>query len=103
MSQDALTKIFESTELTTAEAIAVLQKELAGVKSILTKFITSEAWVDTINCMEALNFYGETNLIIKKTTAPVPDFIGQIFINTTTLAGYISTGIASVSDWKQIT
>ena len=95
----------DTTELTTAEAIAVLFKELAGVKALLAKMVTGEAWVDKLLVMSELNLFGSTNLIIKATAAPVPDFIGQIFINTTSAPypGYIAIGTASVSDWEQIT
>ena len=95
----------DTTELTTAEAISVLFKELAGVKALLAKLITGEAWIDKLLVMSELNLFGSTNLIIKATAAPVPDFIGQIFINTTSAPypGYIAIGTTSVSDWKQIT
>ncbi len=91
------------TELTTAEAIAVLFKELAGVKALLAKMVTGEAWVDKLLVMSELNLFGETNMILKATAAPVPDFVGQFFVNTSTSVTYQATGTSSVSDWKQIT
>lgn len=93
----------ESNELTTAEAIAVLFKELAGVKSLLSNLVTGEAWIDKIYAMSELNIQGKTNLIIEATTAPIPDFVGQFFVNTSTSVTYQATGTSSVSDWKQIT
>ncbi len=95
----------DTTELTTAEAIAKLAKEIDGIKTLLAKLTTGEAWIDKLLVMSEFNLFGETNMIIKATTAPVPDFIGQIFINTTSAPypGYIAIGTSSVSDWKQIT
>ena len=103
MSQDIVTKTFESDELTTAESIAQLRKELDGIKSLLTKFTAGEAWIDALNVMTSLNFYGETNLLVKATVAPIPDFKGQFFLNLSTGVGYMATGTTAISDWKQIT
>ena len=103
ISQNATTTIIGDDELTTAESIAQLRKELDGVKSLLTKFIAGEAWIDVLNVMTTLNFYGETNLIVKATVAPIPDFKGQFFINLSTGVGYMATGTTAISDWKQIT
>jgi hypothetical protein len=97
--------VTEANELTEAEAIAKLFKEVDGIKALLAKLVTGEAWIDKLLIMSELNLFGSTNLIIKATAAPVPDFIGQIFINTTSAPypGYIAIGTTSVSDWKQIT
>ena len=95
----------EDNELTVAESIAMLFHEIDGIKDLLSAFVASTITVDTLTVMTALNLFGETNIIIKATTAPIPDFIGQFFINTTSApyVGYIAIGTASVSDWKQIT
>ena len=81
----------------------MLFHEIDGIKGLLAAFIASTIIVDTLTVMTALNLFGETNLILKGTTAPIPDFVGQFFVNTSTLATYQSVGTASVADWKQIT
>lgn len=91
--------------MTTAAALANLEGRIKGLETFLKNAVFDTLQVDTLDVVENLNMYKESNTILKGTAAPasIPDFIGQRYIRTDTLVAWIACGNTNVSDWKQIT
>ena len=85
-----------------AEIINQLNGRILALEDLVKKSLYKNAQMDSLDIVNALNIYGKTNLILTGTSSPAiePDFIGQMYINTTAGTIYQSKGVTS-SDWKQ--
>lgn len=98
LPEDAISKTGDEVE-TIAEAIA----DLFGSVVALNKKDKRDL---TLNSLNLFNFptLGGCPFILTGTAAPsiAPDFIGQVFINTTSMTAYIACGTAESTSWKLI-
>lgn len=94
----------DNVEPALAELLNHLLGRISALESIIKNSIYKNMQVDSVDIVKTFNIYGATNIILTGTAAPavVPDFIGQFFVNTTGGVSYQAKGIASTSDWKQI-
>lgn len=85
-----------------AEIINQLNGRILALEDLVKKSLYNNAQIDSLDIVKALNIYGKTNLILTGTSSPSiePDFLGQMYINTTAGTIYQSKGLTS-SDWKQ--
>ena len=90
-------------EYVIADAINVLYGKITALEDLIKNATFDTIWVDTLTTVKALNYNG-ASLILTGTTAPsvTPDFIGQVYIKTSsTVAAYVATGTTNSGDWKQ--
>lgn len=85
------------------ETIAAALLELASRVAALEKIISSTLR-DRIDVTEEFNVWGKTNLILTGSgaSASAPDFVGQIYVDTTGGNVYVSVGTANAGNWKLV-
>ena len=93
----------DNIEPALAEIINHQNGRIKALEDLVKNMLFKAGQFDTIDIVKQLNIWGGTNLVIVGTAAPsiVPDFIGQMYINTTAGTIYQAKGISSTSDWKQ--
>ena len=93
----------DNIEPALAEIINHQNGRIKALEDLVKNMLFKAGQFDTIDIVKQLNIWGGTNLVIVGTAAPSvePDFIGQMYINTTAGTIYQAKGISSTSDWKQ--
>ena len=99
---DAITDAIIPTEEVTAQSIVELKAEINALRTIITNGILGKIQINTLDIVDEFNIWGKSNMILVGTAVPniVPDFAGQVFINTTAKVAYTAKGNSSVSDWN---
>ena len=92
----------DNIEPALAEILNHQNGRIRALEDLVKNMLFKAGQFDTIDIVKQLNIWGGTNLVIVGTAAPSvePDFIGQMYINTTAGTIYQSKGVTS-SDWKQ--
>ena len=92
----------DNIEPALAEIINHQNGRIKALEDLVKNMLFKAGQFDTIDIVKQLNIWGGTNLVIVGTAAPSvePDFIGQMYINTTDGTIYQSKGLTSF-DWKQ--
>ena len=85
-----------------AEVYNMLNARIAALEAIIAAGVYNYIQTDTLIGVNSLQYKG-AELILTGTAAPaiVPDFVGQVFVNTTGGVTYTAKGIASAADWRQ--
>lgn len=85
-----------------AEVYNMLNARITALEAIIAAGVYSYIQADTLIGVNSLQYKG-AELILTGTAAPAvaPDFVGQVFVNTTGGVTYMAKGIASAADWKQ--
>ena len=85
-----------------AEVYNMLNARIAALEAIIAAGVYNYIQADTLIGVNSLQYKG-AELILTGTAAPAiaPDFVGQVFVNTTGGVTYTAKGIASAADWKQ--
>ena len=85
-----------------AEVYNLLNARIAALEAIIAAGVYNYIQADTLIGVQSLKYKG-AEMILTGTAAPAiaPDFVGQIFVNTTGGVTYMAKGIASAADWKQ--
>lgn len=99
-----LNKIPDNLEPALAEILNQQNKRIEALENLIKNMLFKSGQFDTLEVVKEFNIYGKANLYVIKDTAPsvVPDFRGQVYINTSGAGTiYQAKGISSTSDWKQ--
>ena len=99
-----LNKIPDNLEPAIAEILNQQNKRIEALENLIKNMLFKSGQFDTLEVVKEFNIYGKANLYVIKNTAPsvVPDFLGQVYINTSGAGTiYQAKGISSTSDWKQ--
>ena len=85
-----------------AEVYNLLNARIAALEAIIAAGVYNYIQADTLIGVQSLKYKG-AEMILTGTAAPAiaPDFVGQIYVNTTGGVTYMAKGIASAADWKQ--
>ena len=80
----------------------LLNARIAALEAIIAAGVYNYIQADTLVGVNGMQYKG-AEIILTGTAAPAiaPDFVGQIFVNTTGGVTYMAIGIASAADWKQ--
>lgn len=98
---------FDNAELSVEQRMIVIAEALNDlnyrIDGLQDQNVLPDLVGNSINTQEVPKV-GGCSTILNGTSAPstVPDFIGQIYINTSNSNAYLSIGTSSSSDWKQI-
>lgn len=99
-----LNQIPDNLEPAIAEILNQQNKRIEALENLIKNMLFKSGQFDTLEVVKEFNIYGKANLYVIKDTAPsvVPDFWGQVYINTSGAGTiYQAKGISSTSDWKQ--
>lgn len=86
-----------------AEGSCNLDQRVAKLEKLVIDLLSGEMIAEKMT-VKNLQVFGETSLIKSGAGAPViaPDFVGQMYIDTSEKRIYIAVGDTAVANWKQL-